>query len=85
MTPVYFTDRDLGKQFPDILRAAGLTAERHAEHFAHDTADEDWLQAIGQRGWVAITHDGRIRYKTNEREAVLRHNVSLLVIVGKAK
>jgi hypothetical protein len=26
----YFTDRDLGKQFPAILRAAGLAVERHA-------------------------------------------------------
>jgi hypothetical protein len=30
VTPVFFTDRDLGKQFPGILRSAGLTVERHA-------------------------------------------------------
>jgi hypothetical protein len=26
---VYFTDRDLGHQFPEMLRAAGPRVERH--------------------------------------------------------
>ena len=34
--------------------------------------------------WVAITHNARIRYMPNERDAVIRHRVSLLVVVGKA-
>jgi hypothetical protein len=82
VNPVFFTDRDLGKRFPAILREAGLTVERHADHFSHDCPDEIWLEAIGQRGWVAITHDGRIRYKPNELAAVIDHRVSLLVMIG---
>ncbi len=81
---VYFTDRDLGKKFPEILRAAGLTVERHADHFQHDTPDEVWLREIGKKGWVAVTHDGRIRYKPNEKNAVIENNVALLVVVGHA-
>lgn len=84
MTPVYFTDRDLGKRFPEVLRIAGLRVERHADHFQHDTPDEVWLREIGTRGWVAITHDGRIRYKPNEQRAVIESDVALLVIVGHA-
>ena len=84
MSFVYFTDRDLGKRFPEILRSAGLTVERHADHFAHDTSDEVWLEAVGKNGWIALTHDRRIRYKPNERDAVMRHGVALLVIVGAA-
>ncbi len=84
MTVVFFTDRDLGAQFPAILAAAGLTVERHGDHFAHNCDDEVWLRAIGQRRWVALTHDRRIRYKPNERSAVMRHNVALLVIIGDA-
>lgn len=79
---VYFTDRDLGRNFPEILRTAGLRVERHADHFAHDTADEKWLEAVGRKGWFALTHDRRIRYKQNELDAVIRHSVALLVIVG---
>ncbi len=84
MNRTYFTDRDLGKRFGEILKAGGLTVERHADHFAPDTQDEVWLAEIGKRGWVALTHDRRIRYKPNERDAVMRHGVALLVIVGSA-
>jgi PIN domain-containing protein len=78
---VYFTDRDLGKRFPEILRSGGLKVERHADHFAPDAPDEIWLKEIGKRSWIALTHDRRIRYKRNERDAVMRHRIALLVIV----
>lgn len=84
MTLVYFTDRDLGNAFPAILRNAGLSVEQHRDHFRHDTADEEWLAEIGRREWIALTHNSRIRYTPNEREAVIRHGVRLLVIIGKA-
>lgn len=84
MSPVFFTDRDLGKKFPQILREAGLTVERHADHFAADTPDELWLEVIGRHRWIAITHDGRIRYKPNELAAVMLHRVPLLVVIGHA-
>jgi hypothetical protein len=75
--PVFFTDRDLGKKFPEILRRAGLKVERHADHFRHDTPDAEWLQEIGKRQWIAITHDSRIRYKPNELQTVMQHGVAL--------
>lgn len=50
MTTVFFTDRDLGKQFPGILAAAGLEVEKHDDHFSADTRDEDWLRVVGERG-----------------------------------
>ena len=84
MTFVFFTDRDPGKRFPEILTSGGLTVERHADHFAPGAEDEAWLEEIGKRGWIALTHDRRIRYKPNERDAVMRHGVGLLVIVGAA-
>ena len=84
MSHVFFTDRDLGKRFPEILSAAGLRVERHADHFAHDCPDTAWLEEIGQRGWTAVTHDGRIRYKPNELAAVAQHRVGLLVVIGHA-
>lgn len=84
MTVVFFTDRDLGSQFPEILEAAGLTVEKHRDHFDPRCPDEEWLRSIGEQRWVALTHDRRIRYKPNELEAVKRHRVALLVIVGRA-
>lgn len=84
MTPTFFTDRDLGKQFPEILRAAGLTVVRHGDRFAPNTPDREWLAVAGAEGWTAITHDGRIRYKPNELNAVVENVVRLLVVVGSA-
>jgi hypothetical protein len=81
---VFFTDRDLGTRFPDILSSAGLIVQRHRDHFPPDCPDEAWLEAVGRQGWVAITHDGRIRYKPNELAAVIDHKVMLLVVIGKA-
>lgn len=82
MTQVFFTDRDLGKQFPAILRTAGILVEAHHEHFAHDTPDDEWLPEVGRRGWVVLTHDQRIRYKSNERDAVMSNGVAMFVLIG---
>lgn len=84
MSVVFFTDRNLGKRFPAILAEAGLKVEPHQDHFTHDCTDEAWLRAVGERRWVAVTHDGRIRYKPNELAAVVAHRVALLVLIGRA-
>ena len=81
---IFFTDRDLGTRFPAILDDAGLTVRRHRDHFAPDCPDEVWLEAVGSNRWIAVSHDTRIRYKPNELAAVVRHNVRLLVVIGKA-
>lgn len=81
---VFFTDRDLGTRFPEILSEAGLDVKRHADHFPPDSPDEIWLEAVGRQRWVAVSHDTRIRYKPNELAAVVRHRVRLLVVIGKA-
>lgn len=85
MSLVFFTDRDLGKQFPAILKDAGLSVERHDTHFAPNTPDEEWLESVGRQGWIAITHDKRIRHKPNELSAVIAHRVALLVVVGSGR
>jgi hypothetical protein len=79
----FFTDRDLGLTFPAILAAAGLTVHRHQDHFKPTASDEEWLSAVAAQGWVAVTHDSRIRYKPNELKAVVENRVRLLVVVGK--
>lgn len=82
MSIVFFTDRDLGKQFPGILREAGLVVERHDDHFGHNTPDKVWLAEASRRGWIAITHNKRIRYTPNELAAIIQHRVALLIVIG---
>lgn len=83
MSRTWFTDRDLGKQFPRILADAGLAVQRHGDLFPPDGSDEQWLEHCGSHGVVALTHNARIRYVPNELEAVLRFQVQLIVVVGK--
>ena len=84
MSRIYFTDRDLGKRFPEILASAGLTVERHHDLFPPDGSDEQWLEYCGTRDRIALTHNERIRYTPNELAAVVRYRVPLLVVIGKA-
>ena len=84
MSRVYFTDRDLGKRFPAILSAAGLTVERHHDLFPPDGSDEQWLEYCGTQHRIALTHNERIRYTPNELAAVVLYRVPLLVVSGKA-
>jgi len=66
-TPVFFLDRNLGRnKFSNILRAQGLRIEVHDDHFKPDASDPEWLSEVGERGWVVVTVDRRIRYRQLE-------------------
>ena len=84
MSRVYFTDRDLGKQFPRILAEAGIAIERHGDLFQPKGSDEEWLEHCGTKGRIAVSHNSRIRYVPNELEAVKRFKVPLLILVSQA-
>ena len=66
-----------------MLRDAGIPVEEHAAHFAHDAPDDQWLASVGARGWYVISHNRRIRYTPNERDAVFRARVGVFFAIGK--
>jgi predicted nuclease of predicted toxin-antitoxin system len=68
--PTLFIDRDAWSHHLDrALRAAGVTFVAHRDHFDDDTPDPDWLTQVGQRGWIVLTRDQRIRNRPNELRA----------------
>ena len=79
---VYFIDRSLGRTAGLVLRDAGATVELHDDHFAQDTPDAELLPKVGERGWLFITKDKRIRYSVLEREAVIKSNLRVFVLAG---
>ena len=85
MSRIYFTDRDLGKRFPEILADAGLRVERHHDLFPADGSDEQWLEYCGRNGRITVSHNERIRYTPNELAAVKEYGVTLLIVMGKAR
>lgn len=73
---VLFIDRSLGGRIvADALRSAGATVEVHDDHFRPDTTDAEWLRQVGQRGWVVLLKDARIRRDRFERSALEAANV----------
>jgi hypothetical protein len=80
---VFFTDRDLGHQFPERLRASGIRVERHDDHFGPQTPDAEWIREIGRRGWVAVSRDARIRYSPLALSILMTSGARLFVLVGK--
>jgi predicted nuclease of predicted toxin-antitoxin system len=66
----------------DALRAAGAQVEVHDDHFAPNAKDEEWIQEIGKRGWMVITKDKWIRYRTPERVALITGGVQAFVLTG---
>lgn len=67
---------------PGILRQAGVSVECHDDHFSQTTADEEWLEVVGARGWIALTHNSRIRYTPLQTETLMRAGVRAFVLVG---
>ncbi|MGH7390363.1 MAG: hypothetical protein ACREM3_13035 [Candidatus Rokuibacteriota bacterium] len=65
------------------MRQAGAQIEAHAEHFRDDAPDDEWLHAVGQRGWVVITKDKAIRHRGTEIEALKRAGVAAFVLTAK--
>jgi hypothetical protein len=60
----------------DVLYAGGPGAPSHA------TPDTAWLRHAGERGWLVITRDKRIRRRPGEREAYTRHGVGVFCLTA---
>jgi len=65
------------------LRDGGLRVEPFHRHFDQATPDTEWLTAIGDRGWVAITHDKNIRYRSLETRALMLAGAPTFVMIGE--
>jgi len=81
---VFFTDANLGRYIiPSALRAAGMEVRTHDQLFAAGTPDAKWLRQVGQRGWIVLTKDTRIRYRANETNALFRAKARAFVLTAR--
>jgi hypothetical protein len=80
---VFFIDRSLGiDPIRTELVNVGLIVEIHDDHFARDEEDRVWLRKVGDRGWVVLTKDKRIRYRPLEAAALAASNVRVFVLTA---
>lgn len=64
------------------MRAAGAVVERVRGAIPSGTPDEEWLAIVGERRWVALMRDQRIRWRRLEREALKAAKVGAFVFTG---
>lgn len=44
----------------------------------------EWIREVGRRGWIPFSHNKDIRYRTQERDMVMRAGVTLFLLIGQA-
>jgi predicted nuclease of predicted toxin-antitoxin system len=80
---VFFIDRSLGiEPIRTELVKAGLVVEIHDDHFARDEEDHIWLKKVGERGWVVLTKDQRLRYRPLEIAALRASRARVFVLTA---
>lgn len=71
--PEFFLDRSLGKTPARQLRKAGHLVHLIADFYpddANEIPDSEWIADGCRRGWVLLTKDRKIRYRTEELAAL---------------
>ncbi len=77
----FFLDWNLGKHvIANTLREAGARVEIHDDHFPVGAQDNEWLPAVGKKGWVVLTKDQRIRHRGLELKALMDARVKAFVL-----
>lgn len=80
---VFFIDRSLGiEPIRSELVKLGLSVEIHDDHFPRDEEDRVWLKAVGEKGWVVLTKDQRLRYRPLELAALRNSNARVFVLIA---
>ena len=81
--PTFLVDESLGGQLvSSALQEAGASVERLRDHFAPGTPDQEWLTEVGNRRWVVLTKDKRIRRRPAEVAAIVGANVRAFVFTS---
>jgi hypothetical protein len=70
-----FIDRSVPRSVADALKQVRNDVRWLEDEFPHNVKDHVWLEEIGQRGWLVITRDKRIRYRPGERDALFQGRV----------
>ena len=82
--PTLFLDRNLGRHIiANRLRREGIKVEVHDDHLPTDAPDEVWIALVGETGWIALTKDRNLRYRTAEIKSVAQHAARIIVIRAK--
>ena len=74
---LYF-DRNFGKRLPNALSKLRPPVDirwHQGEGFAPNMPDDEWMESVGARGWVVLTHDIKFHLIDHEIEALKQHEI----------
>jgi hypothetical protein len=80
----FIVDRCLGKGLVAALQARGIDARFLDDcGFSETTDDVHWFGPVGERGWVALSRDKKMRHKPAELRAIRAANLRLFLLQTK--
>ncbi len=95
-SPIHlFVDRNLSSRVllrelreAQITKDLGLEIRDHVTEFPEfntegEVTDAEWLGEIGERGWLILSRDLKIRYNEVEKQAIKNSGASFFAITAK--
>jgi len=80
---ILFVDEGMGRYVvPEAIRAAGVRAEVHRDHFQAGTPDSEWIEEVTKRGWVIVGKDKGHRFEPLEMLAIQRSGARLFTLAS---
>ena len=81
----FLFDENIPQAIVIALRALGHDVAHVYEHGLRSTADPEIFEFVGQRGWILVTRDKKIRKKPHERAAYLAAGIGIFVYTGSSE
>lgn len=75
-----FIDRSVPRGVADAVKMMREDVLWLEDEFPHDVPDQEWLAVAGEREWLVITHDKKIRTRPGERRAIMDHGVGCFIL-----
>ena len=85
MIPPLFLDKNVGRRVRECLIAHGFPIRTHRDiELPPGTSDEEWIAAVGQRGWAALTMDIKQSRRANEKRAIRHGRLKHIVVHSRS-
>ncbi|MCY3923048.1 MAG: hypothetical protein OXG27_11740 [Chloroflexi bacterium] len=85
---IVFFDRDIGTGVPKALRLVGFREQVRWLELQYQSVpggggvvgDDQWIELVGNRGWLAVSENVRILDNPDERNLIREHNAGLVFL-----
>lgn len=79
---ILYSDEDVGTKVPRALKLVGLRAVSAVSKGAVSEPDIQWLERVGEKGWLGLSCNKNILNVPEERDAITNNNVGIIFITS---